>query len=61
MMVLLNKFNQFNTRENVTLPANLAGLSKNLRDRIEMLLKGVGIDKQARQYPAQFSGGKCKE
>jgi putative ABC transport system ATP-binding protein len=50
----------FNTRENVTLPADLAGLSKNLRDRIEMLLKGVGIDKQARQYPAQLSGGQMQ-
>jgi len=50
----------FNTRENVTLPADLAGLSKNLRDRIETLLKGVGIDKQAKQYPAQLSGGQMQ-
>jgi putative ABC transport system ATP-binding protein len=50
----------FNTRENVTLPADLAGLSKNLRDRVENLLKGVGIDKQAKQYPAQLSGGQMQ-
>jgi putative ABC transport system ATP-binding protein len=50
----------FNTHENVTLPADLAGLSKNLRDRIETLLKGVGIDKQAKQYPAQLSGGQMQ-
>jgi len=50
----------FNTRENVTLPADLARLSKNLRDRVENLLKGVGIDKQAKQYPAQLSGGQMQ-
>jgi putative ABC transport system ATP-binding protein len=50
----------FNTRENVTLPADLAGLSKNLKNRIEDLLKGVGIDKQAKQYPAQLSGGQMQ-
>ena len=50
----------FNTRENVTLPADLAGLSKSLRDRIEALLRGVGIDKQAKQYPAQLSGGQMQ-
>jgi ABC-type lipoprotein export system ATPase subunit len=50
----------FNTRENVALPANLAGLSKNLKKRIEELLKGVGINKQATQYPAQLSGGQMQ-
>jgi putative ABC transport system ATP-binding protein len=50
----------FNTRENVALPADLAGLSKNLRNRIETLLKGVEIDKQAKQYPAQLSGGQMQ-
>jgi putative ABC transport system ATP-binding protein len=50
----------FNTRENVSLPADLAGLSKNLKNRIEDLLKGVGIDKQAKQYPAQLSGGQMQ-
>jgi putative ABC transport system ATP-binding protein len=50
----------FNTRENVTLPADLAGLNKNLRGRVENLLKGVGIDKQAKQYPAQLSGGQMQ-
>ena len=50
----------FNTRENVALPADLAGLSKGLKDRIEDLLRGVGIDKQAKQYPAQLSGGQMQ-
>jgi putative ABC transport system ATP-binding protein len=50
----------FNTRENVALPADLAGFSKDLKNRIEDLLKGVGIDKQAKQYPAQLSGGQMQ-
>lgn len=50
----------FNTRENVALPADLAGFSKDLRNRIEDLLRGVGIDKQAKQYPAQLSGGQMQ-
>jgi len=49
-----------NARENVTLPADLAGLSKSLKERVETLLIGVGIDKQARQYPAQLSGGQMQ-
>ncbi len=50
----------YNARENVTLPADLAGLSKELKDRIEELLNGVGINKQAKQYPAQLSGGQMQ-
>ncbi|MFW9854274.1 MAG: ATP-binding cassette domain-containing protein [Candidatus Thorarchaeota archaeon] len=51
----------FDTRENVTLPANLAGgLSKGIRTRIENLLVGVGISEQAKQYPAQLSGGQMQ-
>ncbi|KON33404.1 MAG: hypothetical protein AC479_04690 [miscellaneous Crenarchaeota group-6 archaeon AD8-1] len=50
----------YDTRENVALPADLAGLSKKLRNRIENLLAGVGIDKQATQYPAQLSGGQMQ-
>jgi putative ABC transport system ATP-binding protein len=50
----------FNTRENVALPADLAGFSKDLKNRIEDLLKGVGIEKQAKQYPAQLSGGQMQ-
>jgi putative ABC transport system ATP-binding protein len=50
----------YNTRENVTLPANLAGLSQGLKARIEGLLEGVGISKQAKQYPAQLSGGQMQ-
>jgi putative ABC transport system ATP-binding protein len=50
----------FNTRENVALPADLAGLSKDLKDRIENLLEGVGINQQAKQYPATLSGGEMQ-
>ena len=50
----------FNTLENVTLPALLAGLSKKLKNRINDLLKGVDIAKQAAQYPAQLSGGQMQ-
>jgi putative ABC transport system ATP-binding protein len=50
----------FTTVENVALPAVLAGLSRDLKKRIETLLKGVGIDKQAKQYPAQLSGGQMQ-
>jgi len=50
----------FDTRENVALPADLAGFSKDLKDRIEELLEGVGITKQAKQYPAQLSGGQLQ-
>ncbi|UCE95862.1 MAG: ABC transporter ATP-binding protein [Candidatus Bathyarchaeota archaeon] len=50
----------FDTRENVALPADLAGLSDDLKNRVEELLEGVGIDKQAKQYPAQLSGGQMQ-
>ena len=50
----------FDTRENVALPADLAGFSKDLKNRIEELLDGVGIIKQAKQYPAQLSGGQLQ-
>jgi putative ABC transport system ATP-binding protein len=51
----------FNTRENVALPADLAGgLSKDIKQRITDLLKGVGIDQQANQFPAQLSGGQMQ-
>jgi len=50
----------FDARENVALPADLAGLSKDLKNRIEELLEGVGISKQAKQYPAQLSGGQMQ-
>ncbi len=50
----------YNTRENVALPADLAGLSKDLRTRTEALLEGVGIDLQAEQFPAQLSGGEMQ-
>jgi len=50
----------FNTRENIALPADLAGLSKDLRERIEDLLKGVGLGNQAKQYPATLSGGQMQ-
>lgn len=50
----------FNARENVALPADIAGFSKDLKSRIDELLEGVGISKQARQYPAQLSGGQLQ-
>lgn len=50
----------FTARENVALPANLADLSRDLKGRIENLLRGVGIDQQANQYPAQLSGGEMQ-
>ena len=50
----------FDARENVALPADLAGFSKDLKNRIEELLDGVGISEQAKQYPAQLSGGQLQ-
>jgi putative ABC transport system ATP-binding protein len=50
----------YNARENVALPADLAGFSKDLKSRIESLLDGVGIKQQAKQYPAQLSGGQMQ-
>jgi len=50
----------FDTRENVALPADLAGFSKDLKNRVEELLDGVAISKQAKQYPSQLSGGQLQ-
>ncbi|MEJ2240966.1 MAG: ABC transporter ATP-binding protein [Candidatus Bathyarchaeota archaeon] len=50
----------YDTRENIALPADLAGLSKSLKSRIENLLEGVGIKNQAKQYPSQLSGGQMQ-
>ena len=50
----------FNARENVALPADIAGFSKALKGRIDELLEGVGISKQAKQFPAQLSGGQLQ-
>jgi putative ABC transport system ATP-binding protein len=50
----------FDARENVALPADLAGFSGNLKSRIEELLSDVGISRQAKQYPAQLSGGQLQ-
>ncbi len=50
----------FNARENIALPADLAGLSKELKERIENLLEGVGLNNQAKQYPATLSGGQMQ-
>ena len=50
----------FNARENIALPADLAGLGKELRERIEDLLKDVGLSNQAKQYPATLSGGQMQ-
>jgi ABC-type antimicrobial peptide transport system, ATPase component len=40
----------FNTRENIALPADLAGLSKELKERIENLLNGVGKNDGDNRY-----------
>jgi putative ABC transport system ATP-binding protein len=50
----------FNARENIALPADLAGLGKELRERVEDLLKDVGLSNQAKQYPATLSGGQMQ-
>ena len=50
----------FNTRENVALPADLAGLSSKLKKHVEALLEGVGINNQAKQFPATLSGGQMQ-
>jgi putative ABC transport system ATP-binding protein len=50
----------FNTRENVALPADLAGLSNELKEHIASLLKGIGINNQAKQFPATLSGGQMQ-
>ena len=50
----------FSAQENIALPADLAGLSKDLKERIEDLLKGVGLSNQAKQYPATLSGGQMQ-
>jgi putative ABC transport system ATP-binding protein len=49
-----------NAEENVSLPAILDGTSRKLKKRVKELLKGVGIDKQAKQFPAQLSGGQMQ-
>jgi putative ABC transport system ATP-binding protein len=50
----------FNTHENIALPADLAGLSRELEERIENLLTEVGLNNQAKQYPATLSGGQMQ-
>ncbi len=50
----------FNAKENVALPADLAGFSKDMKSRIQELLEGVSINKQEKQFPAQLSGGQLQ-
>ncbi len=50
----------YTAKENVTLPSDLAGLSHDLRQRINDLLAGVGINMQEKQFPAQLSGGQMQ-
>jgi len=50
----------FTARENIALPADLAGLSKELKERIENLIEGVGLTHQAKQFPATLSGGQMQ-
>lgn len=50
----------YTAKENITLPSDLAGLSKDLKIRINDLLEGVGINLQAKQFPSQLSGGQMQ-
>jgi putative ABC transport system ATP-binding protein len=50
----------FTAKENIALPADLSGFSRDLKVRIENLLKDVGLSNQARQYPATLSGGQMQ-
>lgn len=50
----------YTTKENVTLPSDLAGLSKELQERINELLEGVGINQQSKQFPSELSGGQMQ-
>ena len=50
----------YDARENIALPADLGGFGKDLKNRIEELLDGVGLKQQAKQYPAQLSGGQMQ-
>jgi putative ABC transport system ATP-binding protein len=46
--------------ENVAIPSILDGTYNTLKQRVKDLLKGVGIDLQAKQFPAQLSGGEMQ-
>ena len=50
----------YTARENVTLPSDLAGLSIELKQRINDHLNGVGINLQSKQFPSQLSGGQMQ-
>jgi putative ABC transport system ATP-binding protein len=50
----------FSAKENIALPADLAGLSGELKERIDTLLKDVGLSNQSKQYPATLSGGQMQ-
>ncbi|MHA1971914.1 MAG: ABC transporter ATP-binding protein [Candidatus Hodarchaeales archaeon] len=50
----------FTARENVALPAEIAGFSRKLKKRIDELLQGVDIQKQSEQFPNTLSGGQMQ-
>jgi putative ABC transport system ATP-binding protein len=50
----------FTAKENIALPADLAGLSSDLKKRIDNLLTAVGLGNQSNQYPATLSGGQMQ-
>ncbi|MHA1331886.1 MAG: ABC transporter ATP-binding protein [Candidatus Hodarchaeales archaeon] len=50
----------FTARENVALPAEIAGFSNKLKKRIDELLEGVDIKKQSNQFPSTLSGGQMQ-
>ena len=59
--MVFQHFNLLSSRtvyDNVALPLELAGLdAAAIRDRVQPLLKLVGLDQLADRYPAQISGG----
>ena len=59
--MIFQHFNLLSSRtvyDNVALPLELVGTSKNvIREKVEPLLKLVGLTEHAHKYPSQLSGG----
>ena len=59
--MIFQHFNLLNSRtvyDNVALPLELVGTPKNvIREKVEPLLKLVGLTEHAHKYPSQLSGG----
>src|SRR5438128_2817800 len=53
-----NLLNNLTVRENVMIPAELAGMKRaDAERRVRDLLEQLGLEAKARQFPAQLSGG----